>query len=160
MKFDEFEFENVPKASERLDLFGIQVKNHKAQAVVIGYGGKNTESNQARNIAWEIEEYLTTRFEFTKYVTIAAVDGGHRSSPTVELFVKPDSCSPDPKSSPSLTHDDVVFGEEVGFFDKPVIRKSSAQLRQLISTEVHVPFPSRRKGGTSTGTGGRSSHRG
>jgi hypothetical protein len=140
-KFDEFPFTNLNDAQERIDLFGLQIKNQNARGIVIGYGGKRTESGQGRKIASDIGQYLTTKFKFTEYYTITDWDGGHRDAPEVELFIKPESCSSYPESSPTLTFDDVTYKEEQSFFGPSVIRKTTAELRNLVLGEIEPPYP-------------------
>jgi hypothetical protein len=140
-RFDEFPFTNLNDAQERIDLFGLQIKNQNARGIVIGYGGKQTESGQGRKIASDIGQYLTTKFKFTEYFTITEWDGGHRDTPEVELFIKPEDCSSYPESSPTLTYDEVTYKEEKSFFDPRIIRKSTAELRNLALGEIEPPYP-------------------
>ncbi len=140
-KIGEIEYVSLNDAREKLDLFGLQIKNSNAYGYVIGYGGKKTESNEGRNIADEVEEYLISKFKFTPYVTIARIDGGHRERATVELFIKPSSCSANPESSPSLSYDDVSYKEEKEFFDKSIVRKPSSELRSLRTFEAEPSYP-------------------
>lgn len=140
-KFDEFEFTDLNSAKERLDLFGLQIKNLKAQGVVIGYGGKITESNQGRSISYKIEEYLTGKFNFYKYTTISTQDGGHREKPTVELYIKPLTCSEYPEPSSLLGFDDVSYKEENSVFTEDVIRKTSSQLESLLLEQTEFKYP-------------------
>ena len=140
-KFDEFPFTNLNDAQERIDLFGLQIKNQNARGIVIGYGGKQTESGQGRKIASDVSQYLTKKFKFTEYYTITDWDGGHRDTPEVELFIKPDSCSSYPESSPTLTYDEVTYKEEKSFFDSSIIRKTTEELRNLMLGEIEPPYP-------------------
>lgn len=138
---DSFKFTSLNDAKERLDLYGLQIKNSNGLGIVIGYGGKNTQSNEGRNIAYEIGQYLTTKFKFHEYYTISSRDGGHREEKSVELFIKYNSCGADPDASPSLSFDEVNYKEEKQFFDKSSIRKSNAELRDLLTDEVEPSFP-------------------
>lgn len=140
-QFDEFEFTTLEDAKERLDLYGLQIKNLNATGVIIGYGGKITESNQGRLIAYKIEEYLTDKFKFYKYVTISAREGGHREKPTVELFIKPQRCSENPESSPTLNYDEVSYKEEDSFFAKDMFRKNSNDLESLLKNQTEPNYP-------------------
>lgn len=140
-KFDEFEFTNVDAAKEQLDLFGLQLKNLNAQGVVIGYGGKITESGQGRLIGFKVEEYLTEKFSFYKYVTISVLDGGHREKPTIELFIKPQECSAYPKPSASLEYDEVSYKEETTFFTASIVHKTSEELQNLLVEKFDPKYP-------------------
>ncbi len=140
-KVDEFTFTSLNDAKERLDLYGLQIKNSKALGIVIGYGGRNTESSEGRKVASEIEQYLTTKFKFTEYYTVATRDGGHREERSVELYIKYNSCGANPDVSPSLGFDDVNYKEEKQYFDKSVVLKTSADLRSLLVSEIEPPYP-------------------
>ncbi|MEP7214115.1 MAG: energy transducer TonB [Acidobacteriota bacterium] len=140
-KIDEFNFTSIKEDRERIDLFGLQIKNANAFAIVIGYGGKITESNEGRNVASEIEQYLTSKFKFTSYYTIALRDGGHRDVASVELFIKQERCGTDPEPSPSLTDDEVTYKEEKQFFDSSVSRVPSDELRGLLTAEPAPTYP-------------------
>ncbi len=145
-KFDEFEFTTLEEAMEHLDLYGLQIKNLNATGIVIGYGGKITESNQGRSIAYKIEEYLTDKFKFYKYVTISTWEGGHREKPTVELFIKPQRCSENPEPMPTLnfdevSYDEVSYKEESSFFAKDIFRRSTDDLENLLINKTEPIYP-------------------
>lgn len=140
-KVDEFTFTSLDDAKQRLELYGLQLKNSNALGIVIGYGGRNTESNEGRNIAYDIDQYLTTKFKFAAYYRISPRDGGHREEKSVELFVKYNSCGADPEISPTLGFDDVNYKEEKQFFDKSVVRKTSAELQSLFIDEIEPLYP-------------------
>lgn len=140
-KFDEFEYTSLEAAKEKLDLFGLQIKNLNARAVIIGYGGRTTEGNQGRSIAAEIENYLTDNFQFTKYYTISAWDGGHREKSFIELFIKPDNCSTDPEKSPTLNLDEVTYKEETEFFTKDISRKTIDEMKKLLISLADPIYP-------------------
>lgn len=131
-KFDEFEYTNLDDAKERMDLYGLQIKNHNSYAVIIVYGGKKSEANEARSIGSKLEDYLTETFNFPKYSTVSAINGGHREKAMVELFIKPASCSEKPVPTPTLSYDDVIFKEESSFFSDKIIRKTTAELNDLL----------------------------
>mgnify|MGYP001193067004 CR=1 FL=1 len=140
-KFDEFEFTDLKSAKENLDLYGLQIKNQNAFGIVIGYGGRLTEANQGRSIAFQIETYLTEKFNFYKYVTISAKSGGHREKPFVELYIQPQRCSSAPDVSSSIPLDEVTFKEESDFFSKDISRKSIDEMEKLLISKVEPPFP-------------------
>ena len=144
-KFDEFEFTTLEDAKERLDLYALQIKNLNAAGIIIGYSGKITESGKGRSIAYKIEEYLTNKFNFYKYVTISAREGGHREKPTVELFLKPERCSEEPQSFPTLNYDEVSYKEESAFFTKDIFRKSKNELENLLVKRVEPIHPAAAK---------------
>ena len=139
-KFDEFEFTSLEDAKERLDLYGLQLKNLKARGVVIGYGGKITESNQGRSIGFKVENYLSDKFNFSRYYTVSTIEGGHREKLAVELFIKPQNCSSDPDPSPTLSYDQVIYKEEDSFFSKDVTRKNSKELENLLINRIAEPI--------------------
>ena len=140
-KVDEFEFKNLPDAKKRVELFGLQIKNSEATAIIIGYGGKATESGQGQTIAREIGDFLTDKYQLGNTYRIQPRDGGHRSVPTVELFIKPQSCSDEPEATPSLSRDEVDYKEEKEFFSKDTIRKNDAELNRLIVEQTDPTYP-------------------
>lgn len=140
-KFDEFEYTNLESAKEKLDLFGLQIKNLNARAVIIGYGGRTTEGNQGRSIAADIEDYISNKFDFPRFTRIAYWNGGHREKPFVELFIKPDNCSSDPEKSPTLKLDEVTYKEETDFFGKDFSQKSIEEMKKLLTYKVDPPYP-------------------
>ncbi|HQU84857.1 MAG TPA: energy transducer TonB [Pyrinomonadaceae bacterium] len=141
VKFDEFEYTNLNDVKEKLDLFGLQLKNLKAKGIIIGYGGKTTKAKEGLSIASELNNYLVEKFEFPKYEIISNRRGGHRENPSIELFIKPENCSAEPQYSPTLSMDEVIYKEESDFFPKDVSRKSLNELNQLLIYKVAPPFP-------------------
>ncbi len=144
-KFDEFEFTDLQTVKERLDLFGLQIKNLNARGFIIGYGGKITEASQGYKISYRIEEYLLEKFGFFKNKSLFVIDGGHREKPSVELYIKHQSCSTAPKSSPTLSYDEVTFKEEESFFDKTIVRKTVDELENLLTHKVEPVYPAAAK---------------
>ena len=140
-KFDEFEYLSLEEAKDRLELFGLQVKNFSTYGHIIGYGGKRTKSSEGRLIASEIETFLTDKFKFFKYVTLTPRDGGHREVPTVELFIQPERCSTKPEFSPTLSYDEVIYEEEKSFFLTNMLRKPESELKTLIIKEIRPKYP-------------------
>src|SRR5436189_5352907 len=67
IKIDELTFTTIKDLREKLDSFGLQVKSSNALGIVIGYGGKETESNEGSNIASEAVQYLDARFGLPDY---------------------------------------------------------------------------------------------
>lgn len=137
-KVDEFRFTSLDDAKERIDLYGLQIKNGNGLGIVIGYGGRNTESNEGRTIASQIAEYLTSKFKFTSYYTISPVAGGHREERSVEFFIKFHSCGSDPEASPSLGYDEVVYKEEKDFFGKVSFHQG---VRNLLTNDIDPSYP-------------------
>ncbi|MDQ3633665.1 MAG: energy transducer TonB [Acidobacteriota bacterium] len=140
-KFDEFEFTNFEDIKERLDLYGLQIKNLNAQGVIVSYGGKMTETNQFRSIGYKVEEYLTDKFSLHKYVTLSMINGGHREEPSIELFIKPQTCSSNPQPTPSLSYDEITYKEEISFFSKEIVQKKIGELELLVVQKVEPAYP-------------------
>ena len=140
-KFDEFEYTNPEDVKEKLNVYGLQLKNQKAYGVIIGYGGKETEADQGHYIASGVEKYLKDRFNLPPFAAISVRNGGHREKPSVELFIKPEYCSSDPEPSPVLKLDEVIFKEEKDFFTKDISRKSVDELNKLIAKKSDPDYP-------------------
>ncbi|MBV9241638.1 MAG: energy transducer TonB [Acidobacteria bacterium] len=151
-KVDEFEYTTLKAARERLDLFGLQIKNSDGLGVIIGYGGKSTEGGEGRNIAYEASQYVAQKYDLDAYSVVASREGGHRETKTLELFIKYSTCGEDPVPTPSLKIDDVTYKEEVTFFGKNVVKKDSAELRALITEEIDPIFPPAARAVHASGT--------
>lgn len=140
-KFDEFEYTKLENVKEKLDVYGLQLKNQKAYAVIIGYGGKETEADQGRSIASNVEKYLRENFNLPPYAAISVRNGGNREKPSVELFIKPENCSSEPEPSPTLKLDEITFKEEKEFFTKDISGKSVDELNKLIAKKSDPDYP-------------------
>lgn len=140
-KFDEFDYTKLEDVKEKLDVYGLQLKNQKAYGVIIGYGGKETEADQGRSIASAVEKYLRESLNLPPFAAISVRNGGNREKPSVELFIKPEYCSSEPEPSPTLKPDEIVFKEEKEFFTKDISRKSVDELNKLLIKKADPPYP-------------------
>jgi len=133
-KIDEFTYAGFEAVKDRLELFGLQLKNGISHGYVIGYGGRHTRSGEGSSIAYEIKDHILALIK--EPVDIDAFDGGHRESPTIELFITPAGCRDRPEATPSVSLEDLDYKEETAALGSGVVRKSTAEMQELILDEI------------------------
>jgi hypothetical protein len=134
-KFDEFEFNELDKAKDRLKEFAEKIIVTEAhQGIIFVYSGKKTFGRTADLFGSQAVEFLRSEYDF-EILKVVDEDGGFRGQPTVELFIKPLRCSEEPKPSPTVEIDDVEFKEILGL-PKDVLIKSTHDLMNGVTVRV------------------------
>lgn len=110
-RFDSFSFTNAADAAERLKKFEEAVReSSEARGIIYVYGGKKSRVNEIAEIRDEIKKALKMGDSVfnAKFFIVAY---GYRNTATVELFIKPLSCSQQPSYASDIEIEEVEFAE-------------------------------------------------
>jgi len=80
-------------------------EGRKTLIYVVAYAGRRARTGDARTWAARVEEALVKKYGIDKG-RVRVVDGGHRESPVVQLFLKPDRGSA-PSVAPTVHPNEV-----------------------------------------------------
>jgi hypothetical protein len=134
-KFDEFRYSQIDKAKEQLKEFAEKLIQTEAyQGIFIVYSGKKTFGRTAGLFGSQAVAFLRSEYNF-EILKVIDEEGGFREEPTIELFVKPLSCSEDPKPTPTLEIEDVEFNE-LDSLPKDALVKSTTELMNINTVRV------------------------
>ena len=134
-KFDEFNITNVEDATKRLKGFEkkLNEESNEAKGLIYVYGGKQTRIGEAEEIISELGKIIDVKTDYNS--KIRGINGGYRSLPSVELYVKPLGCSELPNTISDFDVEQVQFAEAP---IKSTVRKSSAQMYDSLLKEIPV----------------------
>lgn len=111
--FDEFAVKDFDDTSARLSAFLERLKNEdpdQASADIHVYAGRKTRINEAGALISQIEDFLKKQ-EGTDKLKIRIYNDGYRPEATVELYIRPLSCSTYPPIKPTYTVDEIELEE-------------------------------------------------
>ena len=139
-KFDEFNKTDTDNTKKRLKEFErkISEESNEAKGEIYVYGGRKTGINEITDIISKIKNILNIPEASSGNSKFRVQNGGYRSLPGLELYIKPLNCSKFPGATPDF---DV---EQVEFAEAPVentVKKTSFEIADSLIEKTEIVCP-------------------
>ena len=138
--FEEFVVKDLEHTRSRLTKLFERLVNedpNEAKVTVFFYAGQKSKIREPELLASQIDGLLDKHWPMKKN-RISVLDGGYRSEPTIEIYIRPLLCSTYPSHNSAFTVEEVELEEAPR---ESTLTRSSDELSAAIAKKTELPCP-------------------